>query len=217
MVVLLFLLFLFLYHLFFFLLLFLLSCLLELLFCHSLRKAGSAGSIWTLQFFLVYKKFLYLYFICHLYHDDFKFPAQTSSPGLRRLFPSVNLFGASLMAQMVKHLPAMWETRVWSLGQEDILKKEIATHSITLAWKISRMEESGGATVHGVAKSWTQLSDFTFLSLLTCLPKCSASTSDSETCSFFVPSCASQLMALSYASSSHNDSRFYCPLSHAMI
>ena len=97
---------------FFFLLLFLLSCLLELLFCHSLRKAGSAGSIWTLQFFLVYKKFLYLYFICHLYHDDFKFPAQTSSPGLRRLFPSVNLFGASLMAQMVKHLPAMWETRV---------------------------------------------------------------------------------------------------------
>ena len=77
-----------------------------------LPKEGSTASIWTLQFFLVYKKFLYLYFICHLYLDDFKFPAQTSSPGLRLLFPSVNLFGASLRAQMVKRLPAMQETGV---------------------------------------------------------------------------------------------------------
>ena len=44
--------------------------------------------------------------------------------------------GASLMAQMVKHLPAMWETRVGRLGQEDPLGKEMATHSSTLAWKI---------------------------------------------------------------------------------
>ena len=49
----------------------------------------------------------------------------------------------SLVAQMVKHLPTMWETRVQSLGQEDPLEKEMATHSSTLAWKIPWMEERG--------------------------------------------------------------------------
>ena len=43
---------------------------------------------------------------------------------------------------MVKHLPTMRETWVWSLGQEDPLEKEMATHSSTLAWKIPWMEES---------------------------------------------------------------------------
>ena len=47
------------------------------------------------------------------------------------------------MAQTVKHLPTMWETQVRSLGQEDPLEKEIATHSSTLAWKIPWMEERG--------------------------------------------------------------------------
>ena len=42
---------------------------------------------------------------------------------------------ASLVAQRVKHLPAMWETWVQSLGQEDLLEKKMATHSGTLAWK----------------------------------------------------------------------------------
>ena len=37
---------------------------------------------------------------------------------------------------MVKHLPTMWETQVQSLGREDSLEKEVATHSSTLAWKI---------------------------------------------------------------------------------
>ena len=50
---------------------------------------------------------------------------------------------ASLVAQMVKHLPAVWETWAQSLGQEDPLKKEIATHSSALAWKIRWMEETG--------------------------------------------------------------------------
>ena len=49
----------------------------------------------------------------------------------------------SLVAQMVKRLPTMRETRVQSLGREDPLKKEIATHSSTLAWKIPRTEELG--------------------------------------------------------------------------
>ena len=42
---------------------------------------------------------------------------------------------ASLVAQRVKRLPAMWETRVRSLGREDPLEKEMATHSSILAWK----------------------------------------------------------------------------------
>ena len=44
--------------------------------------------------------------------------------------------GASLVAQMVESLPAMLETQVRSLGQEDPLEKEMATHSSILAWKI---------------------------------------------------------------------------------
>ena len=44
---------------------------------------------------------------------------------------------------MVKHLPTMQETQVRSLGQEDPLEKEMATHSSTLAWKIPRVEEPG--------------------------------------------------------------------------
>ena len=42
---------------------------------------------------------------------------------------------------MVKHLPTMWETQVRSLGWEDPLEKEMATHSSTLAWKIPWTEE----------------------------------------------------------------------------
>ena len=51
---------------------------------------------------------------------------------------------ASLVAQRVKRLPAMQETWVRSLGWEDPLEKEMATHSSTLAWKIPRTEEPGG-------------------------------------------------------------------------
>ena len=47
------------------------------------------------------------------------------------------------MAQMVKRLPAMWETQVQSLGQEDPLEKETATHSSILAWKIPWTVEPG--------------------------------------------------------------------------
>ena len=47
------------------------------------------------------------------------------------------------MAQTVKHLPTTWETWVQSLGQEDLLEKEMATHSSILAWKIPWTEEPG--------------------------------------------------------------------------
>ena len=51
---------------------------------------------------------------------------------------------ASLVAQRLKRLPAMWETWVQSLGREDPLKKEMATHSCIHAWKIPWMEKPGG-------------------------------------------------------------------------
>ena len=47
------------------------------------------------------------------------------------------------MAQMIKHLPAIWETQVRSLGWEDLLEKEMATHSSIPAWRIPGMEEPG--------------------------------------------------------------------------
>ena len=52
--------------------------------------------------------------------------------------------GASLVVHMVKNLPAMQETRVRSLGQEDALEKEMVTHSSILAWRIPWTEEPGG-------------------------------------------------------------------------
>ena len=48
------------------------------------------------------------------------------------------------MAQKLKHLPAMWETWVRSLGREDPLEKGMATHSSILAWRIPWAEEPGG-------------------------------------------------------------------------
>ena len=62
------------------------------------------------------------------------------------------------MAQTVKSLPAMWETRVRSLGRGDPLEKEMATHSSVLVWRIPWTEEPG-ELAHGVTKSWTRLSD----------------------------------------------------------
>ena len=70
--------------------------------------------------------------------------------------------GASLVAQKVKHLPAVQETRVWSLGWEDPLEKEMATRSSTFAWKIPWTEEPGRLQSMGSAKSRTWLSEFTF-------------------------------------------------------
>ena len=65
---------------------------------------------------------------------------------------------ASLVAQMVKNLPAMQETWIQSLGWEDPLEKGMATHSNLLAWRIPRTEELAGYSPWG-CKSWTQLCD----------------------------------------------------------
>ena len=56
---------------------------------------------------------------------------------------------ASLVAQMVKNLPSMQETKVQFLGREDSLEKGMATHSSILAWEISWTEEPGGLQSRG--------------------------------------------------------------------
>ena len=66
---------------------------------------------------------------------------------------------AFLMAQMVENLPAMWETWFQSLGWKDCLEEGMATHSNILAWRIPMGREAWWATVHGVTKSQTQLSN----------------------------------------------------------
>ena len=62
---------------------------------------------------------------------------------------------ALLVAQMVKNLPAVQETQVQSLGREDPLEKEIATHFSILTWRIPWTEGPDGLQIHGVTKSWT--------------------------------------------------------------
>ena len=62
-----------------------------------------------------------------------------------------------LVVQMVKHLPVMQETWVLSLGQEDLLEKGMAKHSIILAWRIPLDGGAWWSTGHGVLKSQTQL------------------------------------------------------------
>ena len=61
--------------------------------------------------------------------------------------------GASLVVQLVKNLPAMQETWVWFLDQEDPLEKEMATRSSILAWRIPRTEEPGGLQSMGLQES----------------------------------------------------------------
>ena len=59
----------------------------------------------------------------------------------------------SLVAQMVKRLPTMWETQVQSLDREDLLEKEMVTHSSIFAWKIPWMEKPGRLQAKGRKKS----------------------------------------------------------------
>ena len=79
--------------------------------------------------------------MCHLY---------ISSPIYMCVCMYVYIY-ASLVAQTVKSLPAMQETQIRSLGQEDPLEKEMATHSSILAWEIPWTEEPGG-----LQSTWSQ-------------------------------------------------------------
>ena len=72
---------------------------------------------------------------------------------------------ASLVAQMVKKLPAMQEAQVWSLGLEDPLEKEMATHSSILAWRIPWTEEPGRLRSMGLQRVRHNWASKTFTSI----------------------------------------------------
>ena len=71
----------------------------------------------------------------------------------------MKLAQASLVAQMVKIPPAMWDTWVQSLGWEDPLEEGMTAHSSSLAWRTPMDRGAWWAIVDGVAKSQTRLSD----------------------------------------------------------
>ena len=71
-----------------------------------------------------------------------------------KMNPTALLLWASVVVQMVKNLPAMQEMWVWSLGGEDPLEREIATHSSILAWEIPWTEEPGGLQSPRVRHKW---------------------------------------------------------------
>ena len=85
-------------------------------------------------------------------------PGSERSPGEGISYP-LQYSRASLVAQMVKNPPAMKETWVRPLGWEDPLEEGMATHSSTVAWRISMDRGAWEATVQGVARSQTRLSD----------------------------------------------------------
>ena len=79
----------------------------------------------------------------------------------------------SLVPQMVKNLPVVWETQVWSLSWEESLEKEMATHSTILAWRISWTEEPGGLQSVGsqrIGHDWAT-NTFNLLVLIFCIAR----------------------------------------------
>ena len=80
------------------------------------------------------------------------------SPGEGKDYP-LQYSWASLVAQMIKNLPSVWEISLRSLGWEDSLAEGMATQSGIFAWSIPMDRGAWQAKVHGVRKSSTQLSD----------------------------------------------------------
>ena len=89
---------------------------------------------------------------------------KSSSLTMRENKTTSDYLRASLETQMVKRLPTMWE-RVWSLGREDPLEKEMANHSSTLAWKIPWTEEPGKLQSMVLESERTEQLHFHFLAV----------------------------------------------------
>ena len=90
--------------------------------------------------------------------DPSSIPGSGRSPGEGIGYP-LHYSWASLVAQMVKNPPAVWETWVLYLGWEDHLEEDMATHSYILAWRIPKDRRVWWTAVHGVTKSQIQLSN----------------------------------------------------------
>ena len=94
-----------------------------------------------------------------LFHNTFSNLLFKEFPGGQVVTHMYIQYGASLVAQMVKNLPAMQAIQVPSLGWEDHLEKGMVTHSSILAWRIPWTEEPSGLQSMGSQKSQTQLRD----------------------------------------------------------
>ena len=90
--------------------------------------------------------------------DPGSIPGSEGSPGEGIGYP-LQYSWSSQVAQTVKNLPAMRETWVRSLGWEDPLEEEMASHSSILDWRIPKDRGAWWATVHGISESQTRLSD----------------------------------------------------------
>ena len=90
--------------------------------------------------------------LAHIAHSHTSTLLLGSSPGEEIGYPLQHSW-AFLVAQLVKNLPAMWETWVWSLGWEDLLEERMATHSSVLAWRIPWIEEPGGLQAMGLQRA----------------------------------------------------------------
>ena len=85
-------------------------------------------------------------FACNV-GDPSLIPGLGRSPAEEKRYP-LQCSWASLVAQVVKNLPAMWETCVWSLGWEDPLEKGKATHSSILAWSCKELDTTEQLSLH---------------------------------------------------------------------
>ena len=99
------------------------------------------SSVFSSSFMHCSSKKAFLSLLAILWNSTFSWRYLSFSP---LLFTSLLSSGLSWWLKKVKRLPTLQETPVQSLGLEDPLKKEMATHSSTLAWKIPWMEEPGG-------------------------------------------------------------------------
>ena len=113
----------------------------------ALNLQVTLGSIVILTnlILLIHEHSSMFFFIVWLHDSTFlQLPSYASITSLLLSFGNIlPLLSSSLVAQMVKRLPTMWETRVQSLGWEDTLEKEMAIHSSTIAWKIPWTGEPG--------------------------------------------------------------------------
>ena len=118
---------------------------------HPQRKPPSSSEVTSYSpshQILAIHLWIYLFWI---FHRD-EITQDVASSTCCRVFKVPSHCRTSLVAQTVKHLPTMWETWVRSLGWEDLLEKEMATHSSTLAWKIPWTEEPGGPQSMGLQR-----------------------------------------------------------------
>ena len=119
-----------------------------LLLCPWRNHSGLTKSLWRLVLFLMHRE---MWFYFQSIRD-------CREVNVKDVNKAKQIEGVSLVAHLVKNLPAVQETQVRSLGWEDSLEKEMATHSNILAWKNSRTEEPGGLQSMGsqrVGHDWT--------------------------------------------------------------